>query len=280
MNKKIKYPTLKTAFDAYAELTSINSTSKITELLLFHLFILKHLFNSIKLVDKRNRISPENAEDYIDVYRSTIAKAFCLMPLGIMTKEKMCKIIELLISKDIELTDTLNGIAEIIIDTFNYNFDLFYENKIPEYTANTIPIGTLKWLQKKAPNLYNTDLTRKIIIDFSLDLNGITQEIKKYAKENNIKIQNIKPITNKTIISCKNNKILEICFIFVKYYLQENITYRTIYKELNLPYTRALNKISVDTKIRKISIPLLNRIISNACIRNLKKFRKSIPTEK
>lgn len=281
MNKQALFPTSKTAYRIYAELENINNPIRLAEILLFHLFILKHLFNLIKIPSRYSEF--HNRINDIDAYREIIARAFCFNPLH-TTKEKMQVSIANAL-KNSRMLPVNNG---FIIETFNYNYDSFFningaKNNIIK-TKNTYnlndefnefyiePIG---WVNQKISNIYNTNLKKEMIIDFAWGLTNIVQEIKNYAHKNKIKLPNIKPFTESRIRSCKNNKILEICFIFIKYYLQEKLSYKTIYDELGIPYIRNSNKKLVDTKIRKNSIFLLNTIVQDGFIYKLKEFIKT-----
>lgn len=267
-NTTVTFATPKKAYDIYKNLDNNNDTTELAKLLLFHLFILKQLFTPIKCNNKYEKMCNR---DNIDIYLKIIARAFCLMPLSIDSEEKMQKIIQTLL-KTGKYTDNNIYLNEFIIDTFNYNFDIFWNNTNTEENVNIFPVDTIDWLTKKIPNIHKKQSKKEVLIDFNLDLDNIVKTVEEYAYKNKLQIHKLKPFTETKIRSYKKNKILEICFIFIKYYLQEKLTYKTIYEELNIPYYRNPESKLIDTKIRRNSIPVLNTIIQDAYICKLKMF--------
>ena len=73
-------------------------------------------------------------------------------------------------------------------------------------------------------------------------------------------------------MSIKNKKILELLFVYIKYADKSQLTYPTIYEELNMVYHKNKEHKITDATIRKNRMRLLKQLLDETSIYNLQDY--------
>lgn len=250
------------------------SPKTIAILLLSHIFICKEIFTPIKLITTPNEVEETTLHACYSIYRHVLSNTFCQNISAFISETKAIKVLQEALINYPE-KQMYPNLADIIINTFIYNYRAFYNKPQSTKEYKIVPELFFECSNSIQKKLFGLFMPQKFNIEINFDQEteaDITNKIKELAKENNIKIHKERPFTSKDIKHFLNNKSLQLCYIFIKNYQKEKISYPFIYKELGLPYYLNPEKNKSDTIIRKNYIPTLNWLFSNIEIKKLLKF--------
>lgn len=166
------------------------------------------------------------------------------------------------IIKEAKFNNIDSGFVQDVFESFkNIKKNITKTNDLIRLLENTI---------QKIKDAAQKDVNYKFVINLREPLDTIIQKIKKNAKARGIRITD--SFNDKKFMSVKNNRVLELCFIYIKYANYDKLLYRDIYKDLNIAYTKINESKYPDTIIRKNSMKLLNELLTEADIYKLQAY--------
>lgn len=261
------------AYKKYEYLANINDPLQIAKLLLFHIFVFRQTFLRLWFTNENELMQIH--------YRETLKKVFIKNPfitdIDLLRKE-LKEQAEVLIRRGFYSVHECPSTFENLL---KYNWNKFLSiygnhnevsnNHIYEDIRQENPRTYTNWVPYKFPSIDKQKTFKHTIeIDFREPMNIILEKVKKIVESHKPKINN--NFTAKQLMSIKNKKILELLFVYIKYADKSQLTYPTIYEELNMVYHKNKEHKITDATIRKNRMRLLKQLLDETSIYNLQAY--------